>query len=352
LITPDLMKIRKILACSCAVMCTLISWNASSQDNIGDLLKDEIAESKVLIGEYISPLMKSVSLGLNQGWYNTAKPHKLLGVDLTTSVSVMRIPNSEAYFNVENLGLKHYSLDPDSRDFPNAPTIFGDDRSPSFLYRENPNDPGTEQSFSGPSGLGLKKKIGSNIMPVPMVHLGIGLPKGTDLKIRFVPSIRIGSNGEFNMWGVGVLHDVKQHIPGIKLFPFDLAAFIGHTRMDMEYRQDENEIPGENQRAEMRMSATTIQGLLSKKFSILTLYGGVGVNIAKSTMGLKGTYDINNDGDTLDPNERDPLDLRFAASGVRATAGFRLKLAVFTLHADYTVQKYKALNVGFGISVR
>ena len=34
------------------------------------------------------------------------------------------------------------------------------------------------------------------------------------------------------------------------------------------------------------------------------------------------------------------------------TAGMRLKLAIFTLHADYTVQKYDVLTVGFGFSVR
>ena len=66
---------------------------------------------------------------------------------------------------------------------------------------------------------------------------------------------------------------------------------------------------------------------------------------------MKGPYDINEDG-VAGTNEVDPLDLKFAASGFRSTAGFRLKLAVLTLHADYTLQKYKCLTVGLGISVR
>ena len=132
-----------------------------------------------------------------------------------------------------------------------------------------------------------------------------------------------------------------------------IAGFAGFTKMDMVYRPDPSEdVAGENQRSELSLSATTIQVLASKKFSILTLYGGLGYNIAKSKLGLKGTYDLNDDGDFNDVSEVDPFDFSYSASGPRATAGFRLKFAVLTLHADYTFQKYKALSVGLGISVR
>ena len=69
-------------------------------------------------------------------------------------------------------------------------------------------------------------------------------------------------------------------------------------------------------------------------------------------MAVKGTYDINNDGDTEDSSERDPFAFDYSASGPRATAGLRLKLAILTLHGDYTFQKYNALSVGVGLSIR
>lgn len=346
------MKKFRILTISHTLAFTFCSFLASGQDNIGDLLQEEIGETKALIQEYISPFMKSTSLGLNQGWYNTAKAHKVVGVDLTTSVSLMRIPSSDAYFNVAGLGLQHYRLSPDSPGYPNAPTIFGNDQSPSFEYRENPDNVNPTVTFEGPPGLGMEDEIGSNVMPVPMIQLGIGLPKGTDIKFRFVPSLDVGSDGEFKLWGVGVMHDVKQYIPGIKLMPFDLSGFFGYTKMDLTYSLDGGDVAGENQRGEISMSATTLQAVISKKFSVLTLYGGLGYNIAKSNLVLKGTYDINDDGDTQDTYERDPVDLSFSASGPRATAGFRLKFAVLTLHADYTVQKYKSITAGIGISIR
>jgi hypothetical protein len=66
---------------------------------------------------------------------------------------------------------------------------------------------------------------------------------------------------------------------------------------------------------------------------------------------MLGKWDVDNNG-TYDAKEIDPIDMKYSASGPRVGAGFRLKLAVFTLHADYTLQKYNALTVGFGINVR
>ena len=45
---------------------------ASAQDEIDQLMTESIEDGRKLIGAYVSPFMKSVSLGLNQGWYNTA----------------------------------------------------------------------------------------------------------------------------------------------------------------------------------------------------------------------------------------------------------------------------------------
>lgn len=330
-------------------LCTLTT---SAQDNLSNLLREELGETRALVHEYISPFMKSTSLGLNQGWYNTAKAHKVVGFDLTTTVSFMRIPESDTWFNVAGLGLEHYSLSPDSPGAPNAPTIFGPDQTPTFEYTENLGNGDFTTSFEGPPGLALEEELGANVMPVPMVQLGIGLPKGTDIKLRFVPTLDVGSDGEFKLWGVGVMHDVKQYIPGIKLLPFDLSGFFGYTKMDLVYLFDNDDVEGENQRGEFSMSATTIQALISRKFSVLTLYGGLGYNVAKSNLAMKGTYKINRESDPEDLFLEDPLDLSFSASGPRVTAGFRLKLAVFTLHADYTLQKYSSLTAGVGISVR
>lgn len=318
------------------------------QNDIDQLLNESIEDGRKLITAYVDPFMKSVSLGLNQGWYNTAKPHKIVGIDLTITANAMTIPKSELFFDATKLGLQVLSLDNSSQDYPLAPTIFGPDNKPTFRFTDK--NTGITETFPGPGGyLDLEGKVGKNWAPVPMAHLGIGLPKGTDLKLRFTPTINLGDDSSLKIFGIGVMHDVKQWIPGIKMLPFDLSGFVGYTKLKLESQFDPINNP--DQRGLFEMNATTVQGLISKKFSVITLYGGIGYNIAKSNLAMKGTYDINNNG-KAEPNEIDPLDLKFAASGLRTTAGFRLKLAVFTLHADYTLQKYKCLTVGFGIAVR
>lgn len=320
---------------------------ALAQDEIDQLMSESIDDGRKLIGAYISPFMKSVSLGLNQGWYNTAKAHKIGGIDITITANAMVIPQSDLLFDVNKLDLQVVELDNSSPGYPFAPTLLGPDDEPVFRYTDE--ETGFTETYVGPGGLDLKDQIGKNWVPVPMANLGIGLPKGTDLKLRFTPTIDLGDNSTLKIYGFGVMHDVKQWIPGIKLLPFDLSAFVGYTRLRMESYFDAEANP--DQHGVFELNATTMQGVISKKFSVLTLYGGLGYNIAKSNLAMKGTYDINEDGQA-DPNEVDPLDLNFTASGFRSTAGFRLKLAILTLHADYTLQKYNCLTVGIGISVR
>ena len=339
------MRFLKCLALTLVSVLFLFRTSVAQED-VDQFLTENISDAKKLIGAYADPLMKSVSLGLNQGWYNTAKPHKIAGLDLTLTVNMMTIPNSDFFYDATKLGLQSVVLDNSSDDYPLAPTIFGPDRTPTF------RETSTGTTFDGPPGLGIKENLKMNKMPVPMVHFAFGLPKGTEVKFRFVPQINLGDDSSLKLIGFGVMHDIKQWIPGVKLLPFDLSGFVGYTKFEVTTQLDPNNPQNADQRGIFAMNAVTVQGLISKKFSVITFYGGMGYNVAKSNLDLKGAYDLNEDGDETDQYERNPIDLNFAASGPRVTLGTRLKLAVFTFHADYTLQKYKCLTVGFGISVR
>ncbi len=321
---------------------SLPSARLMAQEDIEKFLTESVEDGKKLIGAYVDPVMKSTSLAMNQGWYNTAKPHKIAGIDLTITVNAMTVPDQDVLFRPDQLGLQKIQLATTSSQYPYVSTLLGPDKSSTFQAK----DPSVNATYSIPGGIGVEDKIGSNKVPVPMVHLGFGLPKNTDIKLRFLPTIDLKNSGTVKMIGIGVMHDIKQWIPGIKLMPFDLSGFVGFTKFDVEYKLDPDNAQHADQRGLFNITSTTVQALISKKFSVITFYGGLGYNIAKSNLAMKGNYSING------TNYKDPVDLNFAASGPRATIGTRLKLAVFTFHADYTVQKYKCLTVGFGIAVR
>lgn len=348
---------RKQLSIYLFSVLSFASYSVVAQDDLETIIKGSKADANYLAEGYISPMLKSFGYGLNQGWYNTAKTHKTLGVDLTISVSAVSIPNSDLFYTVDNNRLTQVKLrDTGPGTQPVAvngsgsvPTIFGPDRRPEYQTYNSTTQQFTNQPFRGPGGMDLKEEIKMQAMPVPIAHLGIGLPKGFDLKLRFVPTIDF-NNGKFNLFGVGVMHDVKQYIPGIKNLPFDLSGFVGYTKMKLDVGLDESR---PDQKAVLESTATTIQGLISKKLSVVTFYGGLGYNIAKTTMAVRGVYDVDNDNATNDPDDiKDPIDIKAESNGFRTTVGMRLKLAVLTFHGDYTLQKYNTLTVGVGIAVR
>lgn len=325
---------------------------ALAQSSMEDLFVDEseaaLEDSRKLVKGYIAPLMKGLGLGMANGWYNTAKPHKTLGFDITVTVNGAYIPDKDAFYNIEELELERVELVSVDNDLTatSAPTVFGPDVE--VMYRYTAQDNIASRTFQGPSGMGLENETFGNVIPVPMAQIGIGLIKNTDIKIRWIPDIQ-QDDFKFNYFGIGVMHDVKQHIPGLKELPFDFSAFAGYTNLDFELDLSED-ASTEGQKATLNSNALTIQGLISKKLALLTVYGGLGFNYVNSELNILGEYDVNNDGfvDITDPIK----EMGVPAGGPRATVGARLKLLVLTFHADYTVQEYDVLTVGVGLNVR
>lgn len=335
------------VACFCAVFMPL-SGQLMAQD-FEEILKGSKEDANYLMNGYAAPALKAIGAGFNQGWYNTAKTHKTLGFDLTISVAEIAIPESDKFYTVDNSKLSTIYLATDHRGVAvnqttgkgKVPTLFGsDDTDATYDFRS----PAPSQPFSAVEGFDINK-LPMSRLPAPVVNLSIGLPKSIELKVRFATSGSLSDEIDFSLWGIGVMHDVKQYIPAVKNLPIDISGFVGYTHMDVSAELDKP-----SNKAEMIVNATTIQGLVSKKIAVLTVYGGLGYNFSKSSLKMLGTYDL--DDNTSTPDIKDPVDLAASLNGPRMTAGLRLKLAVFTFHGDYTFQKYSTLTVGFGLSVR
>src|SRR4051812_23406629 len=84
---------------------SFLALPAFAQEDIDSFLEKNVDDGKKLIGAYVEPVMKGLSLSLDQGWYNTAKPHKIAGVDLTITVNAITIPDNKLLFRPDKLGL-------------------------------------------------------------------------------------------------------------------------------------------------------------------------------------------------------------------------------------------------------
>ena len=328
------------------------SHTTLAQEDFDRLLEAGLEDANTLIEGYVQTAVEGLGTSLSNGWYNTAKAHRPAGFDLTITMNAAFVPDDDLFYN-PSLSSTTTLVEPDR-----APTLLGpdsDDDTPLYQYSYEEDGVTFSGTFEGPGGLDVNDRFGIQAIPVPMAQLGIGIIKNTDIKIRWTPELDIQNDATFKLIGFGILHDVKQHIPGIKMLPFDLSAFIGFTDISTEVTFDDelvgSEVSTENARAIFDVNTWTFQGLISKQFSALTLYGGLGFNAVSSDLQLEGEYTVSNDGGQS-VTYTDPVNLSFSAGGPRLTAGMRLKLAVLTLHADYTLQEYNVLSVGLGFSFR
>ncbi len=325
-----------------------------AQGDLGEILRGSQADAKYLAEGYISPFLRTYAAGINQGWYNTAKPHKIGGIDFTLSAAMVTIPGADRTYTVDNSRLNNIYLKntnngggsiPAANGTGSVPTVFGKNPAPTYESKNPTTDtpiPGTD--FNGPQGTDVFDDYLNGRVPVPVFNAGIGLPKGFELKVRWTPEIDFG-DGQVKMLGFGVMHDIKQYIPGIKMLPFDLSAMLAYSKMDINVAFNNDG----TQRGEFTVQGTSVQAIISKKISVVTPYAAVGFGTGTSSLNVKGQYDLDGNGSA---ETTDPVSVEEKVVSPRMTAGLRLKLLVLTIHADYTLQKYSTLTVGLGLSVR
>ncbi len=323
---------------------------AQNGTDLSKFLYSAQQDASKLIGAYTAPAIRATSYGMTGGWYHTAKTHNKLGVDLGVTVSTVFIPTSENYFNPASLGLSNGVVFANTTNpSQGAPTFVGPKDQTTYTY------PSTGVTFNGPEGLDLKKSIGFAAVPVPMIQLGIGLFFHTDLKIRYLPQFT--KNGSrIQMLGFGLMHDIKQHIPGIKLLPFDLSVLAaynsvsGSTDLTAAPNNPDGRPESNDGKIAYKLNSWVGQIVISKKVSVLTGYLGVGYGSVSTNVDVTGTFNI---GNTAVPvNITDPASIKFNNRSPKLTAGIRLKFGPIYLVGDYTIQRYNSLAIGLGVSVR
>jgi hypothetical protein len=341
-----------------------LSTASFSQFKDVDFLKSVPADGAKYLQAYITPWANAFGSGLSGGWYNTAKPHKLLGFDITTGFSVGIVPSSATTFDLSSIGLSS-SISATGK----ASTVAG----------PNTSGPAISYNVGGVTLASFKAAAGTNwkIIPVPTAQIGLGLPFGTELKVRFIPKINI-KDGNISLWGVGLVHSIMQYLPGNKLLPFDVSLFGGYTKLEanvpMALEPDLSVVQAyttpynasnafKNQNLKTDVSALNISAIASLNLPVITFYGGLGYCKTKTEMKLSGDFptpvlalnpsphvEYNNDG-VKTGSSFPKMDIK-NFSGLRANIGFRIKLSVITIHADYTRAQYNVFTTGLGISFR
>lgn len=375
------MNMKKISGFLITIVLTIVFLQSSySQLDRIDFLRGGTDDANLLFKEYLTPYANILGANLNSGWYNTAKPHKLGGFDITITLNAAWAPSADRIFNLTELAL---SSDATITGGTETPTVAGKktETRPEIVYAKDIVGVGTDIEYARytmPDGTGL------SYLPLPMVQLGIGMPLGTDVSVRFLPSLDLGDPGNIGLWGIGLKHSISQHIPVLKEVPvLDISAQGGYTKLstyanlnydplDIVEDQNHDYVNDMNvwldQKLEMEITAWTVNMLVSETLPVVTFYQGIGYSNSEVNLGLTGNFpfpsietDSGSDyfGEVVVkdvPNEgiiKDPIDLQMDShKNLRLNAGMRIKLGVFTINFDYTRANYNVLTAGIGISFK
>jgi hypothetical protein len=329
---------------------------------------------------YVSPYANAIGANLNAGWYNTAKVHKLGGFDLTATFNFAFVPDLDKTFDLSKLDLTGTV-----EGNPIAPTAAGERQAgPTVAYYVNDPRPGNNDQFKlaefkTPQGTGL------GFLPTPMLQLGIGLIKGTEITGRYMPTLSLGDNtGELGLWGIAVKHSIKQWIPVLEKIPvLQLSAFGGYTSFssafNLSFKPEDlsygdivavdnttDAVTFDNQEMILDITSFTASVLVSANLPVVCFYGGIGFATTNTDLKLNGYFPtpvpyIDNANVGIQVTDasvvENPLNINIknkegGKTDPRLNVGMRIKLGIITFHGDYTYSNYSIVTGGIGISFR
>ena len=348
----------------------LFSLASSAQiSDVGSMMAAGKADAQLLFESYLSPYINGFGAALAGGWYNTAESHKPGGFDITFTVNASMVPEKYTSFDLAELDLQ--SLHPDIPGANITPTVAGvAEDGPQLNY----NLAGYElRAFNMPQGLDWR------YVPAPTVQASVGLFKGTDLMGRYFPNIKKNDN-TFGLWGLGLKHDIKQWIPGVKKLPvLQLSIMYGYTRLHTDVGisvepdnigalDNTTNITWEDQQMNFIAQSHTANLLIAAKLPVITFYGGAGFIKTQTNLNLKGYFPVadfvasaaagemvvtdQSAADALDPIDMEIKNQDGGYTKPRLNIGFRLKLSIITFHFDYTRANYNVFTGGLGFSWR
>ncbi|MEA1886642.1 MAG: DUF6588 family protein [Bacteroidota bacterium] len=328
-----------------------------------DFFKAGINDGMMLMEAYIEPFANAFGAGFNSAWYNTAKPHKLGGFDVTLSVSTGFVPADATEFDLANINFSKIELvNPSGNSI--TPTIAGvTEPGPALHVIED----GIELiNFESPQGTGF------GIVPAPMLQAGIGLPLASEIKIRYIPTTPI-DEGSLRLIGGGFMKSISEHIKAFNLLPVDISVFGGYNNLrgivpisvEPDTYDNYNNYTFSDftdQSFIVDVTAWNVSLIGSVNFAVLTGYAGLGYSKTATRMNIEGYIPL----PSVDPaistsspvyvdegvvEEVERINIE-NYSGPRINVGGRLKLGVFTIHVDYTYADYNVLTAGLGVSFR
>jgi len=362
---------KKILTISLLVLVL------GSKNMIAQTEQFRVGELDPYFSAYMEPFAKAMAVSMSGGWTHTANVHSTLGFDVTFSASMVHVPGNALTFEGSSLTMPGYTIS------GTMPTISADNSlaAPNISKDfETPLVP--DLTFAGMKGLNIA--YGG----MAAIQAAVGLPKGTEIILRFIPDISKSTNNlipssvdialeKTGMWGIGVKHDIKQWIPVVSKVPFlQISGLFNYSKMYTGFsggamRLDPErlgatssslpETTWDNQKFDINMSSFNGSLLIGASIPVFQPFIGVGFSTSSFDGGLLGNYPIidvvANPTDPTDymqvnSSETDPLKIEAKVTNFNFQAGARLKMGPIVVFYTWTTQEYSMNSFGLAVTLR
>ena len=298
----------------------------------GSLSGQDISESLSSLNEengklYIGPLSTGLAAALNSGFYHTAEVHDVLSFDAGFRVMGSFVPENLDTFEPilpDTITIEGRLLTdpygPAGSSSQYSPTVTGvgegivlvpqgEFRDSLLALGENPGD----WNVQFPKGFDIP------VAPYAAIQGAIGIPLGTELVLRFIPSFTPSDDvGSISMIGGAIKHSIDQWIWDTA--PLNLAVAFGFQHFKVgDY---------------LNANSTQFSLIASKKLSVVTLYGAGTFENANLDISYEFEPDISADVPVelqkVEFTQETPNDVTFKL-------GATLALGPVGLNAEYTV---------------
>ncbi|MFK5974318.1 MAG: hypothetical protein QM485_13685 [Flavobacteriaceae bacterium] len=328
------------------LLTALYSLFGSAQSNINEVLAAGLNDAERFTNDYFSPVSEGVMYGISSGWYNTADAKPLGGFEISVIANMSSFKNKadKKAFEFNTADYQNFQLVAGGTT-QMVSTALGDIEGVEVFIEGSGGEDRID--FELPTGLASEN---INFIPTAYLQASLGLIKGTEIKVRFLPKINT-DDVSVGLYGVGIQHDFTKHLPAGKILPIAISAVIGYTHLSATYDfANTSIIGGADQKIDVKMNTWVFQAVVSTKLPIINFYGGVGYLTGKSTTDVLGAYIV--ESGPFQQTYTDPFSVKKDASGVTANIGAKLKLGFFRLHADYTLAAFNTLSVGINFGFR
>ncbi len=241
----------------------LVIFLTSAINSYSQTVPDQLLKSAALYGEkYLEPFTTAFGSNLNSGFVGGLKLDSKLGplpvgVNIYAGVkfSGLILNSEDQYFDLTYKDKYKYNGQDVDATFvvKNAPTVFGS-TTPSVadVYVNNVKV-GTQELIGGVAN--------TKFVPLFIPQLGIGSIYGTDVVVRYFPTLSLGNYGRIGFTGFAIRHNFSSYIPKM---PFDIALQGGYQNFNVE-NEDGSKIINAN--------ATFINLQFNKNIALFSIYG-------------------------------------------------------------------------------